>query len=98
MRTVSLARPPAAFAALAAPAERAVCLCVLSRSSLNAQTRSLKLNCGEPDFTAAIISIPTPPANTPDDSLPPSPAPIPGILRNTRASTYIQDNVKISSL
>ncbi|CAF89593.1 unnamed protein product, partial [Tetraodon nigroviridis] len=45
-----------------------------ARSSLNAQTGNLKLNCGEQDFTAAIISIPTPPANTPDESLPPSPA------------------------
>ena len=71
---------------------------VLSRSSLNAQTGDLKLNCGEQDFTAAIISIPTPPANTPDESLPPSPAPVPGILRNTRATAYTQDTVKISSL
>ncbi|KAG7241993.1 hypothetical protein INR49_024642 [Caranx melampygus] len=46
-----------------------------TRSSLNAQADDLKLNCGEQDFTAAIISIPTPPANTPDESLPPSPAP-----------------------
>ncbi|XP_074500961.1 A-type voltage-gated potassium channel KCND1 [Sebastes fasciatus] len=69
-----------------------------TRSSLNAQMCDLKLNCGEPDFTAAIISIPTPPANTPDESLPPSPAPILGILRNTRATAYTQDTVKISSL
>lgn len=74
-----------------------VCL-PCSRSSLNAQTGDLKLNCGEQDFTAAIISIPTPPANTPDESLPPSPAPVPGILRNTRATAYTQDTVKISSL
>uniref|UniRef100_A0AAV2LW54 Uncharacterized protein n=1 Tax=Knipowitschia caucasica TaxID=637954 RepID=A0AAV2LW54_KNICA len=68
------------------------------RSSLNAQPTELKLNCGEPDFTAAIISIPTPPANSPDDSLPPSPAPIIGILRNTRATACINDTFKISSL
>ncbi|XP_068588243.1 A-type voltage-gated potassium channel KCND1 [Cebidichthys violaceus] len=69
-----------------------------TRSSLNAQMSDLKLNCGEPDFTAAIISIPTPPANTPDESLPPSPAPIPGILRNTQATAYTHDTFKISSL
>ncbi|XP_071394837.1 A-type voltage-gated potassium channel KCND1-like, partial [Centroberyx affinis] len=68
-----------------------------TRSSLNARADDLKLNCGERDFTAAIISIPTPPANTPDESLPPSPA-IPGILRNTRATAYTHDTVKISSL
>ncbi|KAL0187116.1 hypothetical protein M9458_018786, partial [Cirrhinus mrigala] len=51
---------------------------------LNARTEDLKLNCDDRDFTAAIISIPTPPANTPDESLPPSPA-IPGILRNSRS-------------
>ncbi|CAB1329672.1 unnamed protein product [Coregonus sp. 'balchen'] len=67
-----------------------------SRSSLNARTEDLKLNCD--DYTAAIISIPTPPANTPDESLPNSPA-IPGILRNSRSSTYnTQETVKISSL
>ncbi|XP_077370357.1 A-type voltage-gated potassium channel KCND1 [Festucalex cinctus] len=71
---------------------------VQTRSSLNAQIK-LKLNCGEQDFSAAIISIPTPPANTPDESLPPSPAAIPcGILRNTRATAYTPDAVKISSL
>ncbi|XP_036389811.1 potassium voltage-gated channel subfamily D member 1 [Megalops cyprinoides] len=68
-----------------------------SRSSLNARTEDLKLNCDDRDYTAAIISIPTPPANTPDESLPPSPA-IPGILRNSRSSTYTQETVKISSL
>ncbi|KAG7280857.1 hypothetical protein CRUP_010839 [Coryphaenoides rupestris] len=68
-----------------------------TRSSLNARAVDIKLNCGERDFTAAIISIPTPPANTPDESPPPSPA-IPGILRNTRATAYLQDAVKISSL
>ncbi|XP_037540514.1 potassium voltage-gated channel subfamily D member 1 [Nematolebias whitei] len=68
------------------------------RSSLNAQPEDLKLNCGEQDFSAAIISIPTPPANTPDESLPPSPAPIPGILRNTRATAFTHETVKISSL
>lgn len=71
---------------------------LLSRSSLNAQGVNLKLNCGEQDFSAAIISIPTPPANTPDESLPPSPVPIPGILRNTRATTFTHETVKISSL
>ncbi|KAF3696344.1 Potassium voltage-gated channel subfamily D member 1 Voltage-gated potassium channel subunit Kv4.1 [Channa argus] len=69
-----------------------------TRSSLNAQACDLKLNCREQDFTAAIISIPTPPANTPDESLPPSPAPIPGILRNTRATAFTHETVKISSL
>ncbi|KAK5864152.1 hypothetical protein PBY51_001113 [Eleginops maclovinus] len=69
-----------------------------TRSSLNAQMCDMKLNCGDQDFTAAIISIPTPPANSPDESLPPSPAPILGILRNTRATAYTQDSVKISSL
>uniref|UniRef100_A0A3Q2E8T6 A-type voltage-gated potassium channel KCND1 n=1 Tax=Cyprinodon variegatus TaxID=28743 RepID=A0A3Q2E8T6_CYPVA len=69
-----------------------------TRSSLNAQPDNLKLNCGEQDFTAAIISIPTPPANTPDESLPPSPAPIPGILRNTQATAYTHESFKISSL
>ncbi|XP_051524587.1 potassium voltage-gated channel subfamily D member 1 [Myxocyprinus asiaticus] len=68
-----------------------------SRSSLNARTEDLKLNCEDRDFTAAIISIPTPPANTPDESLPPSPA-IPGILRNSRASSYTHETIKISSL
>ncbi|XP_016127154.1 potassium voltage-gated channel subfamily D member 1-like [Sinocyclocheilus grahami] len=68
-----------------------------SRSSLNARTEDLKLNCEDRDFTAAIISIPTPPANTPDESLPPSPA-IPGILRNSRTSSYTHETVKISSL
>ncbi|XP_039521408.1 potassium voltage-gated channel subfamily D member 1 [Pimephales promelas] len=67
-----------------------------SRSSLNARTEDLKLNCEDRDFTAAIISIPTPPANTPDESLPPSPA-IPGILRNSRCS-FTHETVKISSL
>ncbi|XP_033862931.3 potassium voltage-gated channel subfamily D member 1-like [Acipenser ruthenus] len=71
-----------------------------SRSRLNARTQDLKLNCT--DFTAAIISIPTPPANTPDESMPPSPA-IPGILRNSRqmvgtSTQYTQEAVKISSL
>uniref|UniRef100_A0A671MQN6 Uncharacterized protein n=1 Tax=Sinocyclocheilus anshuiensis TaxID=1608454 RepID=A0A671MQN6_9TELE len=40
---------------------------------------------------------PTPPANTPDESLPPTPA-IPGILRNSRTSSYTHETVKISSL
>ncbi|XP_068454170.1 A-type voltage-gated potassium channel KCND1 isoform X2 [Clinocottus analis] len=78
---------------------KSTCITPQTRSSLNAQMTDLKLNCGDPDFTAAIISIPTPPANSPDDSLPPSPAPpIPGILRNTRATAYTHDTVKISSL
>ncbi|KAI4890902.1 hypothetical protein NFI96_011120, partial [Prochilodus magdalenae] len=68
-----------------------------SRSSLNARTEDLKLNCDQRDYTAAIISIPTPPANTPDESLPPSPA-VPGILRNSRSTSYTQEAVKISSL
>ncbi|MBN3323606.1 KCND1 protein, partial [Atractosteus spatula] len=73
-----------------------------SRSSLNARTQDMKLNCDDTDFTAAIISIPTPPANTPDESLPPSPA-IAGILRNSRqpgssSSSYTHETVKISSL
>ncbi|KAL1270262.1 hypothetical protein QQF64_032551 [Cirrhinus molitorella] len=68
-----------------------------SRSSLNARTEDLKLNCDDRDFTAAIISIPTPPANTPDESLPPSPA-IPGILRNSRSTSFTHETVKISSL
>ncbi|XP_016149534.1 potassium voltage-gated channel subfamily D member 1-like [Sinocyclocheilus grahami] len=68
-----------------------------SRSSLNARTEDLKLNCEDRDFTAAIISIPTPPANTPDESLPPSPA-IPGILRNSRSTFFTHETVKISSL
>ncbi|XP_026102668.1 potassium voltage-gated channel subfamily D member 1-like [Carassius auratus] len=68
-----------------------------SRSSLNARTEDLKLNCEDRDFTAAIISIPTPPANTPDESLPPSPA-FPGILRNSRTNFYTHETVKISSL
>ncbi|XP_042585295.1 potassium voltage-gated channel subfamily D member 1-like isoform X1 [Cyprinus carpio] len=68
-----------------------------SRSSLNARTEDLKLNCEDRDFTAAIISIPTPPANTPDESLPPSPA-IPGILRNSRPTSFTHETVKISSL
>ncbi|XP_028850239.1 A-type voltage-gated potassium channel KCND1 [Denticeps clupeoides] len=68
-----------------------------SRSSLNARTEDLKLNCEDRDFTAAIISIPTPPANTPDESLPPSPA-MPGILRNSRSGSYAHETVKISSL
>ncbi|XP_069040557.1 A-type voltage-gated potassium channel KCND1 isoform X2 [Lepisosteus oculatus] len=73
-----------------------------SRSSLNARTQDMKLNCDDSDFTAAIISIPTPPANTPDESLPPSPA-IAGILRNSQqpgssSSSYTHETVKISSL
>ncbi|XP_056665071.1 potassium voltage-gated channel subfamily D member 1 isoform X2 [Monodelphis domestica] len=46
-----------------------------SRASLNAKTHdSLTLNCASRDLVAAIISIPTPPANTPDESRPHSPA------------------------
>ncbi|XP_028648614.1 potassium voltage-gated channel subfamily D member 1 isoform X1 [Erpetoichthys calabaricus] len=73
-----------------------------SRSSLNARTQDLKLNCDDTDFTAAIISIPTPPANTPDESLPSSPG-IPSILRNSRqlgdcSGSFTHETVKISSL
>ncbi|XP_076860198.1 A-type voltage-gated potassium channel KCND1 isoform X2 [Brachyhypopomus gauderio] len=68
-----------------------------SRSSLNARTEELKLNCEQRDFTAAIISIPTPPANTPDESLPPSPS-RPDFLRNARVTSNTQEAVKISSL
>lgn len=74
-----------------------LCVFVCSRSSLNARTEDLKLNCDDRDFTAAIISIPTPPANTPDESLPPSPA-IHGILRNSRSGSFTHETVKISSL
>ncbi|KAI4797489.1 hypothetical protein KUCAC02_025050 [Chaenocephalus aceratus] len=42
----------------------------------NAQMCDMKLNCGDPDFTAAIISIPTPPANSPRRE-PPPPRPPP---------------------
>ncbi|KAI7797973.1 potassium voltage-gated channel subfamily D member 1, partial [Triplophysa rosa] len=68
-----------------------------SRSSLNARTEDLKLNCDDRDFTAAIISIPTPPANTPDESLAPSPA-FHSILRNSRSGSFTHETVKISSL
>ncbi|XP_056629420.1 potassium voltage-gated channel subfamily D member 1 [Triplophysa dalaica] len=68
-----------------------------SRSSLNARTEDLKLNCDDRDFTAAIISIPTPPANTPDESLSPSPA-FHSILRNSRSGSFTHETVKISSL
>ncbi|XP_061745480.1 potassium voltage-gated channel subfamily D member 1 [Nerophis ophidion] len=68
-----------------------------TRSSLNAQV-DLKLNCSEQDFSAAIIGIPTPPANSPDDSLPPSPATHPAGMRMTRATAYTSDAIKISYL
>ncbi|XP_006005474.1 potassium voltage-gated channel subfamily D member 1 [Latimeria chalumnae] len=70
-----------------------------SRSSLNARTHdNMKLNCETSDLTAAIISIPTPPGNTPDESQPPSPV-MAGILRNSSlTTTYTQETVKISSL
>ena len=38
-----------------------------------------------PPLGTPVVSIPTPPANTPDESQPPSPV-IPGILRNSRAT------------
>ncbi|KAL8164251.1 UNVERIFIED_CONTAM: Potassium voltage-gated channel subfamily D member 1 [Gekko kuhli] len=72
-----------------------------SRSSLNAKTHdNLKLNCDATDFTAAIICIPTPPANTPDESRPPSPGGPGGPLRNSSLSTpyILHETVKISSL
>ncbi|XP_038604011.1 potassium voltage-gated channel subfamily D member 1 [Tachyglossus aculeatus] len=75
-----------------------------SRSRLNARPLgSLKLNCDSGDLTAAIISIPTPPANTPDESQPPSPGSAPrlgGTLRNSSLapSFLLHETVKISSL
>lgn len=75
------------------------CCYLLSRSNLNAKTHdNWKLNCDNPDFTAAIICIPTPPANTPDESQPSSPGGgTGGPLRNS--SPYIlHETVKISSL
>ncbi|XP_023682451.1 A-type voltage-gated potassium channel KCND1 isoform X1 [Paramormyrops kingsleyae] len=78
-------------------AHQRLSVCASSRSSLNARSEDLKLNCDDRDFTAAIISIPTPPANTPDESLPPSPA-VPGILRNSRSGSFTHETVKISSL
>ncbi|XP_069068292.1 A-type voltage-gated potassium channel KCND1-like [Pleurodeles waltl] len=70
-----------------------------SRSSLNSKSHdNMKLNCDSTDLTAAIISIPTPPANTPDDSQPSSPN-MPGILRNSNLTAhYVHETVKISSL
>ncbi|XP_069501588.1 A-type voltage-gated potassium channel KCND1 [Ambystoma mexicanum] len=70
-----------------------------SRSSLNSKSHdNMKLNCDTTDLTAAVISIPTPPANSPDDSLPSSPNML-GILRNSNLTAhYIQETVKISSL
>ncbi|XP_053551487.1 potassium voltage-gated channel subfamily D member 1 isoform X1 [Bombina bombina] len=69
-----------------------------SRSSLNAKSHgNLKLNCETSDLTAAIISIPTPPANTPDESRPSSPGA--GVLRNSCITArYYQETVRISSL
>ncbi|XP_070791227.1 A-type voltage-gated potassium channel KCND1 [Pituophis catenifer annectens] len=72
-----------------------------SRSNLNAKTHdNLKLNCDTTDFTAAIICIPTPPANTPDDSQPPSPRGPGGPVRNSSLSPpyLLHETVKISSL
>uniref|UniRef100_A0A4W4DP72 A-type voltage-gated potassium channel KCND1 n=1 Tax=Electrophorus electricus TaxID=8005 RepID=A0A4W4DP72_ELEEL len=68
-----------------------------SRSSLNARTEELKLNCEQCDFTAAIVSIPTPPANTPDESLAPSPTRL-HFLRDARVACTTQAAVKISAL
>lgn len=82
--------------------------CVHSRSSLNAKPHdSLDLNCDSRDFVAAIISIPTPPANTPDESQPSSPSGGGGsggtpntALRNSSLGTpcLLPETVKISSL
>ncbi|ETE70968.1 Potassium voltage-gated channel subfamily D member 1, partial [Ophiophagus hannah] len=72
-----------------------------SRSNLNAKTHdNLKLNCDTTDFTAAIICIPTPPANTPDDSHPPSPRGPGGPVHNSSLSPpyLLHETVKISSL
>lgn len=75
-----------------------------SRSSLNAKPHdSLDLNCDSRDFVAAIISIPTPPANTPDESQPSSPGGGGGASSNLRNSSLgtpclLPETVKISSL
>lgn len=75
-----------------------------SRSSLNAKLHdNLDLNCDSRDFVAAIISIPTPPANTPDESQPSSPGGGGGAsstLRNSSLGTpcLLPETVKISSL
>ncbi|XP_032114553.1 potassium voltage-gated channel subfamily D member 1 [Sapajus apella] len=75
-----------------------------SRSSLNAKPHdSLDLNCDNRDFVAAIISIPTPPANTPDESQPSSPGGggrASSTLRNSSLGTpcLFPETVKISSL
>ncbi|EDL33924.1 potassium voltage-gated channel subfamily D member 1 isoform X1 [Mus musculus] len=79
-----------------------------TRSSLNAKPHdSLDLNCDSRDFVAAIISIPTPPANTPDESQPSSPSGGGGsggtpntTLRNSSLGTpcLLPETVKISSL
>uniref|UniRef100_A0A8C9A8D7 Potassium channel voltage dependent Kv4 C-terminal domain-containing protein n=2 Tax=Lemuridae TaxID=9445 RepID=A0A8C9A8D7_PROSS len=75
-----------------------------SRSSLNAKPHdSLDLNCDSRDFVAAIISIPTPPANTPDESQPSSPGGggrASSTLRNSSLGTpcLLPETVKISSL
>ncbi|XP_029466307.1 potassium voltage-gated channel subfamily D member 1 [Rhinatrema bivittatum] len=69
-----------------------------SRSHLNAKAHdNLTLNCDASDLSAAIISIPTRPANALDGGRLPSP---PGVLRNSGALAvcYAQDAVKISSL
>ncbi|KAI4545398.1 hypothetical protein MG293_005664 [Ovis ammon polii] len=76
-----------------------------SRSSLNAKPHdSFDLTCDSRDFVAAIISIPTPPANTPDESQPSSPGGGGGgassTLRNSSLGTpcLLPETVKISSL
>uniref|UniRef100_F6TUH7 Potassium channel voltage dependent Kv4 C-terminal domain-containing protein n=1 Tax=Monodelphis domestica TaxID=13616 RepID=F6TUH7_MONDO len=75
-----------------------------SRASLNAKTHdSLTLNCASRDLVAAIISIPTPPANTPDESRPHSPGgggSSGSTLRNSNLgpSYLLHNTVKISSL
>ncbi|KAG8447295.1 hypothetical protein GDO86_014671 [Hymenochirus boettgeri] len=69
-----------------------------SRSSLNAkQHGNLKMNCETADLTAAIISIPTPTANSPNESQ--SSSPSASVLRNSSITArYYQETVRISSL
>ncbi|KAM8919597.1 A-type voltage-gated potassium channel KCND1 isoform 2-T2 [Pelodytes ibericus] len=69
-----------------------------SRSSLNAKSHgNLNLNCEISDLTAAIISIPTPPANSPEESHLTTPSA--AVLRNSSITArYYQETVRISSL
>uniref|UniRef100_UPI00398E46A3 A-type voltage-gated potassium channel KCND1 n=1 Tax=Pristiophorus japonicus TaxID=55135 RepID=UPI00398E46A3 len=66
------------------------------RSSLNAKLHDpLKLNCCPSDLTAAGVGLPSPLANTPDDS----PSTPPGTLRNSSLiGPYPPEPVRISSL